>query len=319
MYDSVDISPEWTKALENVASRRSKKHYKPAALLVVLDMIEDREALNGRVPYVAYHNRFEKLIAEVDPDASEKGWQPFLHLSTGDQIWDLYREGHPVDLEALLERRSRSTIENEVDEARIRPHLLPFISNPEGRQAIRDAIYRMLGNDEPAESAHLIEVARAGIGADAQLTMTAQTLADAGVFDPDNSSDARQRTLADIVRRQGQPAFRQALLDAYGRRCAITGCDVDPALEAAHITPYLGSHTNHVTNGILLRADIHTLFDLHLLTVNPDSLTVRITPDLRRGHYAALHGRTIAVPADPQVRPSIPAIKSHFEGCDIPD
>jgi hypothetical protein len=66
-------------------------------------------------------------------------------------------------------------------------------------------------------------------------------------------SDARDRTLASIVRRRGQPQFRERLLAIYDGRCAISGCNAVEALEAAHISPYKGRHTNHPQNGLLFR------------------------------------------------------------------
>ena len=60
-----------------------------------------------------------------------------------------------------------------------------------------------------------------------------------GAFDPEGATDARERILSSVVRRRGQPAFRDCLLAAYQMRCAISGCDFVPVLEAAHITPYL--------------------------------------------------------------------------------
>jgi hypothetical protein len=80
-----------------------------------------------------------------------------------------------------------------------------------------------------------------------------------GAFSPSGLEDARKRIIAAIVVRQGQSAFRAELLAAYQGTCAVTGCDVVEALEAAHIVPYLGPDTNHVRNGLLLRGDIHTL------------------------------------------------------------
>ncbi len=50
-------------------------------------------------------------------------------------------------------------------------------------------------------------------------------------------------------------------MDAYGGRCAVTNCDIEDVLEAAHISPYNGPSTDQVYNGLLLRTDIHTLFD----------------------------------------------------------
>ncbi len=71
-----------------------------------------------------------------------------------------------------------------------------------------------------------------------------------------NEHDARVATRGAIMRRQGQGRFRQQLLDAYDGRCCMTACDVEPVLEAAHISPYRGEHTNRVWNGLLLRADL---------------------------------------------------------------
>lgn len=91
-----------------------------------------------------------------------------------------------------------------------------------------------------------------------------------GAFDPSDTTDARTRALRAIVQRQGQRTFRKALLAAYSERCAVTGCDLVETLEAAHISPHLGKHTDHVANGLLLRADIHTLFDQNLIAFDPD-------------------------------------------------
>jgi putative restriction endonuclease len=73
-----------------------------------------------------------------------------------------------------------------------------------------------------------------------------------------------------VEARQGQAAFRTRVLDAYSRRCAITGERTEPALEASHIRPYNESGPNRVNNGLLLRADLHQIFDAGLITVTPD-------------------------------------------------
>ncbi len=96
------------------------------------------------------------------------------------------------------------------------------------------------------------------------LAKKAKQLTDEGVFDLSEISDARERTLSAIVRRRGQPAFRRRVLAAYNGRCAITRCPLDYVLDAAHIVPYKGPKTHHVGNGLLLRTDLHTLFDLQI-------------------------------------------------------
>ena len=75
------------------------------------------------------------------------------------------------------------------------------------------------------------------------------------------------------------------------RHCAITGCDAKQSLEAAHIIPYDGDNTNHPSNGLLLRADIHILFDLHLVTVDPETMKVLVAPSLHSTYYGKFDGR----------------------------
>ncbi len=87
-------------------------------------------------------------------------------------------------------------------------------------------------------------------------------------FRPINISDARTKIARQITAKRGQKSFRDKLLKAYEYKCAVTGCDVVATLEACHIMPYNGDHTNHIQNGILLRSDIHVLFDLGLLTIS---------------------------------------------------
>lgn len=131
-------------------------------------------------------------------------------------------------------------------------------------------------------------------------------------FDPQGVEDGRKKILAAVARRQGQAKFRERLFDAYEAKCAITRTDVPDVLQAAHITPYLGPETNDVTNGLLLRADLHTLFDLGLVRVNPNSLSVSVSPSLIGTEYWSLDGKTLFVPAKVSHRPSTAALAAHF-------
>lgn len=127
-------------------------------------------------------------------------------------------------------------------------------------------------------------------------------------FDPKGQDDARARVLREVVQRRGQQTFRKALIAAYGGRCAITGCPVLPLLEAAHITPYLGPDTNAITNGLLLRADIHTLWDLGLMAVEPSTKHVWVSPDVNDPTYTDLSGRALTPPKHPAQQPSLAAL-----------
>ncbi|PMZ92739.1 MULTISPECIES: HNH endonuclease [unclassified Pseudomonas] len=129
-----------------------------------------------------------------------------------------------------------------------------------------------------------------------------------GAFDPSDSKDARERTLTSIVRRRGQTRFRKILLRAYEGRCAVTKCEIEPILEAAHIHPYLGDQTDVVSNGLLLRADIHTLFDFGMLWIEPESLAIRISDRLKYSEYSSLEGQLLILPKNVSDHPSQAAL-----------
>lgn len=103
------------------------------------------------------------------------------------------------------------------------------------------------------------------------------------------------------------------MLDAYRGKCAITGCDLEQAIEAAHIVPYQGTETNHPSNGLPLRADIHTLFDLYLLSVAPDTYEVVIAAELKGTYYQKLAGKKLTMPKDQGALPSAKALNKHYE------
>lgn len=111
-----------------------------------------------------------------------------------------------------------------------------------------------------------------------------------------SSEDARERILTAITRRRGQAVFRSRLLVAYRGQCAISDCRVEAVLEAAHIVPYRGQHTNETSNGLLLRADLHTLFDLDLMRIDPDARSVILDATLRGSIYDEFDGRPLRLP-----------------------
>jgi hypothetical protein len=138
--------------------------------------------------------------------------------------------------------------------------------------------------------------------------------APADAFDPKDIEDGRRKVLRAVYRRQGQRGFRRMLMSTYAGRCAITGKQAEWVLEAAHIAPYLGAKTNTVTNGLLLRADIHTLFDLALISIDPDERTIKVSKLLKGTEYAKLDGKKLAEPRAPASRPSTAAFREHFSG-----
>jgi putative restriction endonuclease len=117
--------------------------------------------------------------------------------------------------------------------------------------------------------------------------------------------------------RLGQGAFRVLVTDIYGRRCAVTQERTLPALEAAHIRPYGDGGKHEAQNGLLLRRDIHSLFDAGYVTVTPDlnfEVSRRIREEFENGrHYYALHGHRIAAPEQLIERPDPGALAWHNE------
>ncbi|HSP77104.1 MAG TPA: HNH endonuclease signature motif containing protein [Myxococcaceae bacterium] len=109
-----------------------------------------------------------------------------------------------------------------------------------------------------------------------------------------NDQDHRQLVARQIRARRGQGALRQALRERFNDTCLVTGCRLPDLLEAAHISPHRGDKDNHVSTGLLLRADIHTLFDLDLLGINPTTLQLCLHPRAKDTEYAHLAGTTLA-------------------------
>jgi len=96
-----------------------------------------------------------------------------------------------------------------------------------------------------------------------------------------------------ILARRGQRRLRYALLQAYGNHCAITGACPKDLLEVAYIAPFPTGDVNSVENAMLLRADLHTLWDLNLIGVDPQDLSIHLAKRLRGSTYENLCGRTI--------------------------
>ena len=119
--------------------------------------------------------------------------------------------------------------------------------------------------------------------------------------------------------RLGQGAFRVLVTDVYERRCAVTRERTLPALEAAHIRPYGDGGAHETSNGLLLRRDIHSLFDAGYVTVTPDlhfEVSDRIKEEFENGRdYYALHGHPIHVPGEAAHKPERALLRWHNENC----
>ena len=120
-----------------------------------------------------------------------------------------------------------------------------------------------------------------------------------------------------IEPRLGQGSFRIAVTDAYERKCAVTGEKTLPILDAAHIRSYTDGGAHEVSNGLLLRTDIHRLFDRGYVTVSEDHQLIvgrRLKEDFDNGrHYYEMHGKQLRPPVRGASPPSSAQLLWHRE------
>lgn len=135
----------------------------------------------------------------------------------------------------------------------------------------------------------------------------------------DESDDGERRfgVPQTVFPRLGQGAFRIIVTDSYRRQCALTTSHVLHVLDAAHIRPFGKGGSHNPSNGLLLRQDVHTLFDRGYLTVTPDyhvEISRRIKDEFDNGkEYYALQGKSILIPEQPMFRPSPEELRWHNE------
>lgn len=119
-----------------------------------------------------------------------------------------------------------------------------------------------------------------------------------------------------VLPRLGQGLFRILVTDAYSRRCAITGERTLPVLDAVHIKPYSLVKRHELPNGLLMRSDLHRLFDDGYLTVDPKHRCVlvskRIREEFENGRdYYKLEGQVLREPTEGWAKPSLENLEYH--------
>ena len=115
------------------------------------------------------------------------------------------------------------------------------------------------------------------------------------------------------VIREGQGKFREKLISAYDGKCAGTGCPIQETLQAAHIIGYRGYRSNTVNNGVLLRADLHLLFDNSLLSIDPGNYSFAVSNRIADTEYGLLHGKQMSLPSAAELWPREDFLSAHFE------
>lgn len=136
---------------------------------------------------------------------------------------------------------------------------------------------------------------------------------------PETSESSAKFGEAILVKpRLGQSSFRLNVIEAYNRRCAITGENTLIVLEAAHIVPYGKQGTHDVKNGLLLRADFHKLFDAGLVSVTPE-YKIRVSPRIRetwfngKVYYRLDNQPLTIVPEKTDLRPNPDYLQWHYK------
>ena len=111
-------------------------------------------------------------------------------------------------------------------------------------------------------------------------------------FEPHSLEEAREYAIKTILMRRGQSEFREKLLKKYG--CCLTiGCNAKEALEAAHVKAYASGGRNHLSNGLLLRSDIHTLFDVGMISIDSQHWVIKISNSLKETSYEELSEKKV--------------------------
>ena len=125
---------------------------------------------------------------------------------------------------------------------------------------------------------------------------------------PDLNNDLGVSAFKAIIARQGQGKFRREIIRAYDGICAISGEKTIEVLDAAHIRPYQGTHTNQITNGLLLRTDLHNLFDFNLIAINPSNYEIRVSAFLESSFYRQYDKSQLSLPASKNDHPDLAAL-----------
>lgn len=123
------------------------------------------------------------------------------------------------------------------------------------------------------------------------------------ILEGPEAADDKELQMAVVLRRarKGQDRLKKKQLEVYEGQCCITGCNVTQVLKACHIEPHYLKGNNHSCNALLLRADIHDLFDLNMIAIEPGTLSVHVSPALRNTEYRAFHGAILRGRTDHKV------------------
>ncbi len=123
---------------------------------------------------------------------------------------------------------------------------------------------------------------------------------------------ANESRYTSIRRRQGNVELRSVLLEAYHSQCALTGCDALEVLDAVYLVLDQEANDTKASSGLLLRTDIHLLFERYLLSIDPSSYEIVLSPNVSNSEYGYLEGNSLGLPDNEDDYPSSSALEKHF-------
>lgn len=240
------------------------------------------------------------------------GWAP-LRVSTA---WELFGHGNGVgSLEEMRDRISRYR------KQRIGPNDDPEI----GCILLRDVAFAAETDIVPAPEDFARNIVRGkgydlaeAAGSPIERALRALLVAtdpsgQTGVVPGPAFGDPRP-----VTPRVGQQAFKALVTTAYHDRCAVTGAKIRPVLQAAHIRPVAAAGEHRVDNGLLLRSDVHIMFDQGYLSVSPAKYELQVSPRIRSmfnngEEFYARAGSRIELPDHKRLRPAADALEWHMD------
>jgi hypothetical protein len=199
------------------------------------------------------------------------------------------KEGSPVSKVAVLTGRAVEGVYNKVMNFRSidpRDERAGLAGINQGDKVVWDKFYSPAAGD--IDLARLESAFKDEWEEDTKIASSSKPMYEDFGEAPDDDPDELRKFAAKV--RKGQPKFRKNLLRLYDNKCAITGTGPKEVLEAVHILSHAETGINKTENGLLLRADLHDLFDAKLLRINPDTLRVELDPLLKDSGYWKYQG-----------------------------
>ncbi|MBA6352505.1 HNH endonuclease [Colwellia sp. BRX9-1] len=212
-----------------------------------------------------------KSTSTLSDEAKVKGLTPYISLGIEDHIANSGQKFYQIPLSDLL----NFAVPNQKDTP---SRYIIHLSNTKNYESKQNILDRYLIN----------EVTKSGVN-----------------IHIENSAYIDKKTYSQIENRRGQPVFRNNLIDIYKGQCAITDCTTISALEAAHVVPYSETNSLSQDQGVLLRADIHTLFDLYLISINPVTGVVQVDSSCC-DYYKSYSGKKV------KTLPNLDALHIHY-------